>query len=151
MNDCRLFSVAGWQGVRACYPTFVGGGGIVIVDDDPDLCETFVEYVKLTTGQSCIGFCSYDQVVQHADEVLGCGMAILDINLGPEMPSGIDVYRWLGTHGFRGAVVFLTGHANFHPMVEEAIRMGKARVLEKPLSHDRLTELIQEHARASAP
>ena len=43
--------------------------------------------------------------------------------------SGLDAYRWLRQFGFRGEVVFLTGHAAHHPLVEQARALGKAKVL----------------------
>jgi FixJ family two-component response regulator len=70
-----------------------------------------------------------------------CETVILDINLGPGEPSGLDVYRWLREQGFAGRIVFLTGHAADHPLVSQAYRLG-AHVLQKPARIQRLLAAI---------
>ena len=116
--------------------------GVLFLDDDEDLRDTFTDLVRTVFDRDCHGLRSYRDLVTLGDEALACGVAILDINLGPEAPSGLDAYGWLRRHGFSGRIVFLTGHANSHPLVVEASRLGDAEVVAKPVSFDALSSLL---------
>jgi FixJ family two-component response regulator len=73
---------------------------------------------------------------------LACDSAILDINLGPGQPSGIDAYKWLRNNGYRGRIAFLTGHAGTHPLVIEATRIGDAEIFSKPVDPDQIQTIV---------
>ena len=75
---------------------------------------------------------------------LGCGLALLDINLGAGVPSGLDAYRWLKDNGFPGRTVFLTGHARSHPLVREARELTHVQVLSKPIESAVLLALVRD-------
>jgi DNA-binding NtrC family response regulator len=77
----------------------------------------------------------------HAQEVLHAKVAILDINLGPDAPDGVDAFNWLMDHGFQGKIVFLTGHARTNPRVALAGSKG-VEVFEKPLHPDKLISFV---------
>jgi DNA-binding NtrC family response regulator len=115
---------------------------VIFLDDDQDLREVVVELVA-DLGFQIEAVESVEQfeavMVAHA---CAFDVAILDINLGPDAPSGIDAYRWLKSHDFPGRVVFLTGHAVSHPRVLEAARLGDARVYDKPISLQELRAII---------
>ena len=96
--------------------------------------------------RDCYGIRSYGDLLDLGDRALHCGVAILDINLGPQVPSGLDAYGWLRKHGFHGRIEFLTGHAASHPLVVEAKRLGDAEVVGKPVSLDRLTSMLEDRA-----
>ena len=117
---------------------------VLFLDDDDDLRSTFADLVKTIYARECHGIGSYRELIALGEQALHCGVAILDINLGPEAPSGIDSYGWLRKHGFHGRIVFLTGHAATHPLVEEAKRLGDAEVIGKPVSLDRLTSMLED-------
>ena len=87
-----------------------------------------------------------DQLKDAAQEALRSELALLDINLGLGQPSGIDAYNWLRERSYQGRIVFVTGHAFGHPLVDEARRIGGAAVLAKPVPFDQLTKLIREVA-----
>ena len=72
-----------------------------------------------------------------------CDVGILDVNLGPGEPSGVDVHGWLRSHGFAGDVVFLTGHARTHPLVAAAVATPGTRVFAKPIDESELARLVQ--------
>src|SRR5438552_17890350 len=93
---------------------------VAFLDDDADLRSTMVELLELEYHRPCIPIASHSDLVAKSGAILGCGLAILDVNLGPGAPSGVDSYEWLRAHGFHGRVVFLTGHARTHPLVERA-------------------------------
>jgi FixJ family two-component response regulator len=83
--------------------------------------------------------------VALGEEALKCEVAILDINLGPNQPSGIEAYAWLRQKGYTGRIVFLTGHASNHPLVIEASRIGDAEVFSKPVEPARLRSIVEGH------
>jgi len=129
----------------------MGSSDVLFLDDDDDLRATFADLVRTIFARECHGLASYRDLVALGERALHCGVAILDINLGPEAPSGLESYGWLRRHGFEGRIVFLTGHAASHPLVIEARRLGDAEVVSKPVSLDRLTTMLdgqpfEEHA-----
>ncbi len=120
-----------------------GHGFVLFVEDSDDLRETLVELITVVVGLRCIGAASYQEVVALGNTVLGCSAAILDINLGPGQPSGIDVYQWLRRVGYSKRIVFLTGHASTHPLVIEAARIGDAEILCKPVDLDQIRLMVE--------
>jgi DNA-binding NtrC family response regulator len=121
----------------------MGPGFVLYVEDNDNLRELVVELVTAVLKHRCVGVGSYDELVGLGDEALGCSIAILDINLGPHQPSGIDAYRWLRDEGYRGRIVFLTGYASTHPLVIEAKRIGDAEIFSKPIEPDRLRSIVE--------
>ena len=117
---------------------------VLFLDDDEDLRVTFADLVKTIFDRECHGIRSYGDLLDLGDRALHCGVAILDINLGPQNPSGLDAYGWLRKHGFGGRIVFLTGHAASHPLVVEAKRLGDAEVVGKSVSLERLTAMLDD-------
>src|SRR6516164_1791605 len=110
---------------------------IVFLDDTEDLRELMPVLLKSALGVDCLSFGSLSEFQRSCDDVLRAKVAILDINLGANFPSGIDAFHWLTDHGFRGKTLFLTGHARSNPEVMLAERNG-AGVLEKPVHPDKL-------------
>ena len=117
---------------------------VLFLDDDDDLRATFIDLVRTLFARECHGIGSHRDLIALGERALHCGVAILDINLGPEVPSGIDAYGWLRKHGYDGRIVFLTGHAASHPLVMEARRLGDAEVVSKPVSLVALTSLLED-------
>jgi FixJ family two-component response regulator len=118
---------------------------VLFLDDDDDLRATFTDLVRTIFARQCHGCASQQDLIALGERALHCGVAILDINLGPQVPSGIDCYGWLRKHGFDGRIVFLTGHAATHPLVVEARRLGDAEVVGKPVSLETLTSLLEDY------
>jgi len=119
---------------------------MLFVDDDVDLREVMkVSIAKL--GHQCLTAASLSEVQQSKDAVLKCSIAILDINLGSQAPSGLHVFGWLRLNGFRGDIVFLTGHAGDDPRVMEAAKFLRARIYSKPISPGLLSEILSGGAR----
>jgi len=115
---------------------------VVFLDDDADLREVFSDLmgamgVAVETAGS-VG--ELEEVIERAPDSFD--LAILDINLGPGEPSGLDAYRWLKQHDFKGRMAFLTGHARSHPLVTAARELGDVRVLDKPISVAELRQLM---------
>ena len=114
---------------------------IVFLDDNEDLRELIAALLKSKLGLECLCFGTVAEFQNHSKDVLPAKLAILDINLGPTAPDGIDAFNWLMEQGFRGRVVFLTGHARTHPQVALAERSG-AEVLEKPVYPEQLISSV---------
>ena len=113
----------------------------MFLDDNEDLRELITALLKSKLGLECLCFGTVAEFQNHLKDVLPAKLAILDINLGPTAPDGIDAFNWLMEQGFRGRVVFLTGHARTHPQVALAERSG-AEVLEKPVYPEQLISSV---------
>jgi DNA-binding NtrC family response regulator len=132
------------QDSERLFPASMMGTAFVLyVEDNDDLRELVVELATVVLQRRCIGVGSYEELVGLGEDALGCSVAILDINLGPNRRSGIDAYRWLRDKGYMGRIVFLTGHASTHPLVVEANRIGDAEIFSKPIDPDRLRSIIE--------
>jgi len=119
---------------------------VLYVEDNDDLRELVVELVTVVLKRRCVGVGSYEELAALGKDALRCSVAILDINLGADRRSGIDAYGWLRGQGYKGRIVFLTGHANTHPLVVEAQRIGDAEIFSKPIEPDRLRSIVEgEH------
>jgi DNA-binding NtrC family response regulator len=116
---------------------------VLLLEDDADQLEVLAILLSLECGRESVLARSYDELTRLGDAPLGCELALLDVNLGPEQPSGLDAYRWLRERGFTGRVCFLTGHARHHPLVVAALRMGDVRVVEKPVETAELRKLVE--------
>jgi FixJ family two-component response regulator len=114
---------------------------VLVLDDDDDLREALTGMVEFL-GHQCVGAASLDELRAQSDAVQDCGVAIVDINLGADQPSGIDAYDWLKQQRFAGSVVFLTGHARSHPLVQQACQRGDVKLLEKPIGAAELRAIL---------
>ena len=124
-------------------PSVMGTGFVLFLEDNDDLRAIVVDLVTAVFKQRCVGLGSYKELVALGNDVLACDVAILDINLGPNQPSGVDAYTWLRDKGYTGRIVFLTGHAGAHPLVIEAKRIGDAEIFSKPIEPDRLRSIVE--------
>jgi len=117
---------------------------IVVLDDDDDLRQALVEIFRLL-GARCLDAASL-RAMAELPGLDSAALAILDVNLGAGEPNGLDAYDWLRAHAFAGRVVFLTGHAQSHPLVAQTVALG-VRVLQKPVTTDELRALVTECSR----
>jgi DNA-binding response OmpR family regulator len=116
---------------------------ILLLEDDDDLREALSDLLLQEGAEGCVAAGSLAQVKEHAEEALGCDLAIIDVNLGEYAPSGIDAYRWLRARHFSGQVVMLTGYATSDPLVEQLRALPDVTVLPKPTGIDRLRPLVR--------
>src|SRR5688572_25259145 len=93
---------------------------LLFVDDDVDLQDTVQDAVRLIGIDRVVTVGSLAELERRHADALSCSLAILDINLGADLPSGIDVHRWLMNARYAGAVAFLTGHGADDPRVQQA-------------------------------
>jgi DNA-binding NtrC family response regulator len=115
---------------------------ILALDDDPDLLDSFRDAISALTSYDVVGAESLSDLRGQRESVMPCKIAILDINLGRSSESGLDAAQWLRENGFKGRIVFLTGHANSHPLVSRAAAMSE-RVMQKPISLNDMLDLIE--------
>jgi hypothetical protein len=78
-----------------------GGEFVLFVEDSDDLRAMFTELVDVGLKRRCIGVASYEELVALGEHALGCGVAMLDIHLGPSRRSGVDAYAWLREKAIR--------------------------------------------------
>lgn len=122
---------------------------VLVLEDDADLRSILCELLSLSGADVGVSAGSLEELRRERAAALGCGLALLDINLGAGVPSGLDVYRWLRDNGFSGRTVFLTGHARSHPLVREALELKNVQVLSKPIEAGALLALVGDGARGT--
>jgi FixJ family two-component response regulator len=112
-----------------------------LLDDDADLLEALADLLQTRNCRSVLAR-SVDELKGQEGEVLGADVAVIDINLGPGLPTGLDAYDWLLSKNYKGRILFLTGHAHAHPLVARAEKLHRAEVLDKPMDGALLLERI---------
>jgi ActR/RegA family two-component response regulator len=117
-------------------------GSVFLLEDDDELRELLADAILRVTGRPCLGLATLAELRAMRERVLSCALGILDVNLGPNQPSGLDAFAWLRAERFTGRLAFLTGHAITHPLVQRAAQMGRAQVLRKPLDANTLATLL---------
>jgi DNA-binding response OmpR family regulator len=117
---------------------------VLVLEDDDDLRTLLCELVVASGAKACVSAPSFQAMVRQKEQVLGCELAILDVNLGSGLPSGLDAYQWLRENAFAGRIVFLTGHARYHPLVRQAHELAQVRVLTKPVNTKELMALVRD-------
>jgi CheY-like chemotaxis protein len=123
----------------------------IFLDDDSELRAVVVELLALI-DVACDAIASVPELKDRLEEARRpYDVAILDINLGPRVPSGLDAYRCLRAMGFAGRIAFLTGHAGSHPLVEEANRLGDALVYAKPITLASLRRILFHDSPVATP
>lgn len=117
---------------------------IVFLDDAAELRMLF-KFVFESKGSYKV-FCaeSVEEMMLNSQEVLDSKAVFLDIELGQDRLNGIDAFNWLQSEGYGGRCFFLTGHGQGHPLVREAMGLGKVEVLTKPMAPHALMDLIRE-------
>jgi DNA-binding response OmpR family regulator len=116
---------------------------VLIVDDDAELRDTISDVLAAAGVARRVLAPSLGEVERQADAALASRLAILDVNLGEGQPTGVEVSRWLRERGFRGAIVFLTGHAATDPRVIAAAAVPNTRIVVKPISFAGLIALVK--------
>ena len=114
---------------------------VLVLEDDTD-ARTLLKLLFESEGAVCETFGAVSELIDAYDRLEAFGLAVLDVNLGEGMPTGIDAYLWLREMGFGGRIVFLTGHARSHPFLSQEMRRSPVRVLEKPMGADEIARLL---------
>ena len=117
------------------------GSGVLLVDDDEDVLDAIGDLIALVSKRQVRTTRSLAEVERLSGELANFGLALIDVNLGPGIPSGLDVLRWLRSRHFAGRIVFLTGHAADSPLVQQA-RTAGVEMFSKPIGIDELRALV---------
>lgn len=120
-------------------PTKKEMGQIYIVDDDADVTHSIV-YALNSVGYSILSFATADGFLQHSLPSEP-SVALIDILL-PGM-TGLNLCREIVARELPCSFIVISGHADVMSAVE-AMRMGAVDLLEKPFSHQRLLESVNE-------
>lgn len=115
---------------------------VLFVDDDPDLCAVMADTFHRLGAVRCETRHSFAEIKAMGSAVHAFDIAVLDINLGPGQPNGVEIFYWLEDQEFKGRVVFLTGHAHDDPRVIMAAAITGTIVLSKPLKSEDLKRII---------
>lgn len=118
---------------------------VFFLDDNLEFLQVMRVFAEASCNCKPILASNFDEMIQNADAILKCEVAFLDINLGPNMPSGIQAYRWMRSQGYKKPVYFLTGHAVDSSEAREALEFDEAHVLRKPIPARELIDLIGTH------
>jgi len=121
----------------------MGSGPVLVLDDDIDVRESVGDLVAILCGRDCVSVGSFAELSAARERALACAVAIVDINLGAGQPNGLDAYEWLRAQRFAGRILFLTGHAATHPLVQEAAALDGGRVLAKPIGLNELRDAVE--------
>ncbi len=117
---------------------------VLIVDDDVDLCALFKIMVNSLGDAECQSASSLNDVIR----LLGARSApydlvVLDMNLGPGKPNGIDVLHWIKSNRPCRKIVFMTGHAGSYLAMSDIAHLQDIPILSKPVPSDKLVHLIE--------
>jgi len=115
---------------------------VFLLEDDLQQMLMIEMVLTLLCKQECLCAGSFSAMVQLGPDLFKCDLALLDVNLGPHQPSGLDAYSWLRQNGFAGRVCFATGHARSHPEISRLLEAREVSVLEKPFDVQQLREVL---------
>jgi FixJ family two-component response regulator len=111
---------------------------VLLLDDDEDLRSAIAEWIDHFGRGQPLELGSVAALAEAREAALACEVALLDVNLGPGQPTGIDALKWLRDNGFRGRIAFLTGHAASLPL----LRDQGVPILSKPLGSSELLQFL---------
>lgn len=115
---------------------------VFFLDDNQDYLNVVTMFVERSCGHHVLAANSYENTVADYKRILNSDLAFLDINLGSDQYSGVDVYRWMKENGYKKQIYFLTGHGKDSFEVQKAEALG-AVVLTKPFPNSELKALIE--------
>lgn len=117
---------------------------VLLLDDDEDVRSALSELVRRVVQCDVISLSSVSELRRSGSDALQTQIAFLDVNLGVNLPDGLDAYAWIKRRGYQGQIFFLTGHGCSHPAVMKAYKLGEANVLSKPVPWKNLIDLVRE-------
>ncbi len=121
-------------------------GPILVIDDDEGVRKLCIESLE-TRGYRAVGAASVGDGLRAFGQVRPAAV-LLDLKL-PD-GTGIDVLRELQRQAPGTPVVVISGLGGVHEAVE-AMRVGAADYIEKPLSRQRLLEVVERLIRTPMP
>ncbi len=116
---------------------------LLIVDDEPDACETTAELLKMA-GYDVDTAPDGQRALKLADKKR-YWLAIINYRM-PRM-NGVELYRRLRERWPDMTGIFLTGYTTLD-VVYPAIEAGAVRVLPKPVNYQELIAVVEEQLAA---
>jgi two-component system response regulator FixJ len=111
---------------------------IIIIDDDEAVCLS-LSSVLATYGIGSRFFTSARKALEELPDT-ACDCVLLDVRM-PEL-DGMSVLKILQSAGEHPPVIMITGHADV-PMAVQAMKLGAADFIEKPVDDERMAEGIR--------
>jgi DNA-binding NtrC family response regulator len=121
---------------------------VLIVDDDPSMVRILQSLLTLQLNKSAQVHVETDaRAARDWLDAHGCDILISDI----EMPGldGLALLRAAKTRNAWTQVVFITGHSSIDRLTE-AVELGAADYLLKPLDREEIAEVVAQLARRCA-
>ena len=115
-------------------------GKVYLVDDDRDFLASLV-FLLSKADLNCVPFYSAADFLASAFEV---GPACLIIDQAMPLMSGIELFRELNLRNYKKPIAFLTAVGTV-PSAVEAIKLGAAEFLEKPIEPSELIARVKEY------
>lgn len=115
---------------------------ILFLDDDKSLCSLLGMLLNELGAVHAVFINSYNELLKLQSEIPNYDIIFLDVNLGSNVPNGLDAFDWLKDNNFEKKVVFFTGHANTYPIIQKALAYPNVSVLEKPVAVDKIQDII---------
>lgn len=116
------------------------GEQILLVDDDKDVLETFLEFLEIC-GYHIITATNGKEAVELYKQKDPC-IVFMDIKM-PEM-DGYEAFSEIRKQDDKAKVVLITGH-NDERKSQEALKKGLKDVLLKPINSQQIVDLIKEN------
>ena len=139
----KMLSVCSNKAPQIAYFLSAMSAAILLLEsNDVTLLEVMAEAIDAFCHRETVKARDLAELMVLNGSALACEAAFLDINLGPDRPSGIDAYNWLRAQGFEGRIYFFTGHAHTHPLVRKALEPGDVKLLSKPIDLGSLVRII---------
>ena len=114
---------------------------VLLVEDD-ELVASSIANVMRSRGVTIHVFKSAEEFIQQFTSQPQ-GTLILDIVLGSEKLSGIDLLRWIRSKNWTIPVIILSGQVTI-PQAVEAMRESVIDIISKPPSVQRLVAAVQD-------
>jgi len=115
-------------------------GKVYIVDDDRDFLASLV-FLLSKADLNCVPFHSAEDFLAAPIEV---GPACLILDQAMPLMSGMELFRELKLRNYRKPIAFLTAVGTV-PSAVEAIKLGAAEFLEKPIEPSELIERVKQY------
>ncbi|EGD57864.1 two-component system sensor histidine kinase/response regulator, putative [Novosphingobium nitrogenifigens DSM 19370] len=109
---------------------------VAILDDDPLSCEALSSLLR-ADGYCALTFGSVNDLLRSGPERFGCIFS----DIWMEGQTGIDLLEILAGQGNMPVVILMTARFD-RDQAAHAMEIGARAVLEKPLSAERVSELV---------
>lgn len=111
---------------------------IVIIDDDQAVCSSLASVLE-TYGYEARSFASARAAIEHLPDN-PCDCVLLDVRM-PDI-DGLTALKLIQSAGTFPPVIMITGHADV-PMAVQAMKLGAADFIEKPVDDEELVRSIR--------